>query len=252
LLCAEVCLSILLWPVSLVGRVYAGLLAPPLFSVSVRCFCVYVRLCCPYSLLWIHQCPSIGRGDVQTVIETSTGNVRYCLICNYVKKIIPALQSRCTKFRFPPLPAELVKSRLASVAAAEQYVCLASHWGSVVMLCVPAPDSSLVVWTRLCGWPTAICASASMCSNRVISSAAPVPTSPRPWCTVALVSQPRGSWPLCVHDVTLMDRVVQVSPSRTMCRPCTRLSSRARWTRPLTVGSDPCLLPYRDRATRRQ
>lgn len=34
------------------------------------------------------------------VIETYTANARFCLICNYINKIIPALQSRCTRFRF--------------------------------------------------------------------------------------------------------------------------------------------------------
>ena len=32
-----------------------------------------------------------------TVIEKYTSNTRFCLICNYVNKIMPALQSRCTK-----------------------------------------------------------------------------------------------------------------------------------------------------------
>jgi replication factor C subunit 3/5 len=31
------------------------------------------------------------------VIEKYTSNTRFCLICNFVNKIIPALQSRCTK-----------------------------------------------------------------------------------------------------------------------------------------------------------
>jgi hypothetical protein len=34
------------------------------------------------------------------VIEKYTSNVRFCMICNYVNKIIPALQSRCTRFFF--------------------------------------------------------------------------------------------------------------------------------------------------------
>mgnify|MGYP001577998224 FL=1 len=34
------------------------------------------------------------------VIEQFTKNVRFCIICNYVNKIIPAVQSRCTRFRF--------------------------------------------------------------------------------------------------------------------------------------------------------
>ena len=36
------------------------------------------------------------------VIEKYSQNTRFCLICNYVSEIIPALQSRCTRFRFQP------------------------------------------------------------------------------------------------------------------------------------------------------
>ena len=34
------------------------------------------------------------------------------MICNYVSKIIPALQSRCTRFRFAPLTREAIEGRL--------------------------------------------------------------------------------------------------------------------------------------------
>jgi replication factor C subunit 3/5 len=53
------------------------------------------------------------------VIEKYTRNTRFCLICNYVSKIIPALQSRCTRFRFAPLPADVALARLRHVAACE-------------------------------------------------------------------------------------------------------------------------------------
>ena len=55
------------------------------------------------------------------VIEKYTRNARFCLICNYVSKIIPALQSRCTRFRFPPLGEEHVRDRLQHVIDAERY-----------------------------------------------------------------------------------------------------------------------------------
>jgi hypothetical protein len=32
------------------------------------------------------------------VIEKYTANTRFCMICNYVNKITPALQSRCTRY----------------------------------------------------------------------------------------------------------------------------------------------------------
>lgn len=57
---------------------------------------------------------------LRRVIEKYTANTRFCLICNYVSKIIPALQSRCTKFRFSPLLPELVKSRVFDICRAEK------------------------------------------------------------------------------------------------------------------------------------
>jgi replication factor C subunit 3/5 len=62
-------------------------------------------------------------GDAQSalrrIIEKYTKNVRFCLIGNYVNKIIPALQSRCTKFRFGPLDAQQVHNRLQQIALLE-------------------------------------------------------------------------------------------------------------------------------------
>ena len=57
---------------------------------------------------------------LRRVIEKHTRNARFCLICNYVNKIIPALQSRCTRFRFAPLKQEQIKGRLVEVAEAEK------------------------------------------------------------------------------------------------------------------------------------
>ena len=57
------------------------------------------------------------------VIEKYTKNARFCLICNYVSKIIPALQSRCTRFRFSPLEPDQIRLRLGTVIANERYGC---------------------------------------------------------------------------------------------------------------------------------
>jgi replication factor C subunit 3/5 len=54
-----------------------------------------------------------------SVIEKFTSNVRFCLICNYANKIIPALQSRCTRFRFSPLSADQMEPRLRAIAENE-------------------------------------------------------------------------------------------------------------------------------------
>ena len=53
-------------------------------------------------------------------MEKFTENTRFCLICNYLSKIIPALQSRCTRFRFGPLDTEQMSSRLDYVIKNER------------------------------------------------------------------------------------------------------------------------------------
>lgn len=55
-----------------------------------------------------------------TVIEQYTKNVRFCILCNYVNKITPAIQSRCTKFRFSPLPEVEVEKKVDQVVEREK------------------------------------------------------------------------------------------------------------------------------------
>jgi replication factor C subunit 3/5 len=61
---------------------------------------------------------------LRRVMEKYAKNTRFCLICNYVGKIIPALQSRCTRFRFSPLQPEHLKAKLRDIAASESFVFL--------------------------------------------------------------------------------------------------------------------------------
>lgn len=50
------------------------------------------------------------------VIEKFTHNVRFCLICNYIKKINPLVQSRCITFKFSPLNKENISIKLKNIA----------------------------------------------------------------------------------------------------------------------------------------
>jgi replication factor C subunit 3/5 len=61
-----------------------------------------------------------AQAALRRVMEKYTANTRFCLICNHVGKIIPALQSRCTKFRFAPLQPEHIKERLHEVCKSEK------------------------------------------------------------------------------------------------------------------------------------
>lgn len=57
---------------------------------------------------------------LRRIIEKYSRNARFCIICNYVSKIIPALQSRCTRFRFAPLQLDQIRGRLEDIAAREK------------------------------------------------------------------------------------------------------------------------------------
>eukprot|EP01064_Diplonema_japonicum_P034802 TRINITY_DN7341_c0_g1_i1.p1 TRINITY_DN7341_c0_g1~~TRINITY_DN7341_c0_g1_i1.p1 ORF type:complete len:360 (+),score=69.59 TRINITY_DN7341_c0_g1_i1:51-1082(+) len=61
-----------------------------------------------------------AQAALRRVIELYTQNVRFCIICNYVDKIIPAIQSRCTRFRFGPLNKKMVVGRLREIAINEK------------------------------------------------------------------------------------------------------------------------------------
>jgi replication factor C subunit 3/5 len=62
---------------------------------------------------------SDAQSALRRVIEKYTSNTRFCMICNYVNKIMPALQSRCTRFRFSPLRPDQIISRLDSIVLSE-------------------------------------------------------------------------------------------------------------------------------------
>jgi len=63
-----------------------------------------------------------AQNALRRIIEKFTDNVRFCLIGNYLSKIIPALQSRCTRFRFGPLGAEQILPRLEHVCREEKVI----------------------------------------------------------------------------------------------------------------------------------
>ncbi|KAI8336218.1 P-loop containing nucleoside triphosphate hydrolase protein [Chlamydoabsidia padenii] len=75
-----------------------------------------------FKLIILDECDNMtnqAQSALRRVIEKYTKNVRFCIICNYVSKIIPAIQSRCTRFRFSPLELAQVDQRLTTIVDAE-------------------------------------------------------------------------------------------------------------------------------------
>lgn len=62
---------------------------------------------------------SAAQNALRRIIEKYVQRVRFILIGNYAGQIIPALQSRCTKFRFMPLDIASMRQKLEFVISQE-------------------------------------------------------------------------------------------------------------------------------------
>ncbi|TNV80636.1 hypothetical protein FGO68_gene17421 [Halteria grandinella] len=91
---------------------------------QIKSFCSTQQLMSKgIKLVILDECDSMTQSAqfaLRRIIEKYTNNTRFCLICNYVSKIIPALQSRCTRFRFGPLTPDSALKRLQEIANSEK------------------------------------------------------------------------------------------------------------------------------------
>ncbi|KAJ7752022.1 P-loop containing nucleoside triphosphate hydrolase protein [Mycena metata] len=80
--------------------------------------------CPPYKIIILDEADSMtqdAQGALRRIMETYARITRFCLVCNYVTRIIEPLASRCSKFRFTPLDPTSSTSRLSYIADAEAH-----------------------------------------------------------------------------------------------------------------------------------
>jgi replication factor C subunit 3/5 len=71
---------------------------------------------------------------LRRIIEKYSATIRFCLICNYENKIIPAIRSRCANFRFSNIDTIHICKKLKEIIEGEKILCENNVIETIAML----------------------------------------------------------------------------------------------------------------------
>jgi replication factor C subunit 3/5 len=80
----------------------------------------------PFKLVILDEADSMtlsAQSMLRRIIEDFTENARFCLICNRIKNIDPAIQSRCINFKFATLKPDIIKEKIKLICKYNKINC---------------------------------------------------------------------------------------------------------------------------------
>jgi replication factor C small subunit len=90
---------------------------------KVLTFCKHLSMHKRLKIIFFDEADSLTQESqlcLRPIIEKYSGNVRFIFACNYVKKIIDPLLSRCKLYHFEPIQKEDMIKRLGAINQSEE------------------------------------------------------------------------------------------------------------------------------------
>lgn len=104
----------------------------------IRDFASTKRMFKGYAIIILDEADSLtidAQYALRSIMDTYIENTIFCLICNYISKIIQPIVSRCTRFHFVEIPSKYIQTYINMIASKEKLNITPSGLKCIIKLC---------------------------------------------------------------------------------------------------------------------